>query len=107
MKYEKTCVINLVVFSDPRLICSVGSGSRAGMAANMLCANQNLDPVTVRDLMRKSCIKNLLYLSEFGPYTNGISVDWPDYGWHERYGYGLLVSSFCHDLAVAQLDEPY
>jgi hypothetical protein len=95
------------VFGIPLVWTSWSTGKCAGMVVNMLCANQNLDPVSIRDLMRQSCIKNILFETEFGSYPYGNVIDWPDYGWHERYGYGLLMSSYCHSLAVAQLDEPY
>jgi hypothetical protein len=89
------------------IMTSWATGKCAGMVLNMLCANQNLNPMTLRNLMRQSALQPCDVDMEEYPYKSSSSVSWPDYGWYETVGYGLVFRDNCYNLAQAQLNYPY
>lgn len=94
----------------PVCATSWATGYCSGYVINMLCANQNLDPVTLRDLMRQSAEKIEEQDHTYGeyPYVSASNYVWPDtYGWCDVFGYGYITKSNCHQSALDQLTEPY
>lgn len=91
----------------PTTATSWATGYCTGYAINMLCANQNLDPVTLRDLMRQCAEKIEEQDYTYGVYPYFSTLSWPDYGWCDVFGYGYIDYLGCYQQAVAQLSEPY